>query len=275
MSGILYLVGTPIGNLGDISPRALETLEKVDFIACEDTRVSIKLLNHFSIKKPLLSYHGHNERRSGEDILQKLLSGKDVALISDAGMPCVSDPGEFLVRKCREAEIKLEVIPGPTAFVAALVVSGLTTGRFTFEGFLPVATKERRQRLEQLATEERSMIFYEAPHKLKKTLADFLTHLGDRDISISRELTKRFEETLSMTLQEAVSYYTEHEPRGEFVLVLAGATHREETMDMEVALSQVQNLMENGMTRKTASKEVSEKTGISKNLLYSESLKEN
>ena len=272
---MLYIVGTPIGNLSDISARALETLEQVDVIACEDTRVSRKLLTHFDIKKPLISYHAHNEKRMGEEILQKLFDGQQVALISDAGMPCVSDPGEALVALCAQHGIEIQVIPGASAFVAALALSGLPSGRFVFEGFLPVATKERRLRLQQLKEEPRSMIFYEAPHKLKKTLADFQETFGERNISISRELTKRFEQTLRLTLTQAIAYFTAHEPRGEFVLVVEGAAKQEvDTVDIASALLRLQEEIDAGTPRKQAIKEIAAETGIAKNLLYSESLKQ-
>ena len=274
MSGILYIVGTPIGNLSDMSPRALETLRQVDVIACEDTRVSRKLLTHFDIKKPLVSYHAHNEKRMGEDILQKLLGGQHIALISDAGMPCVSDPGETLVALCAQNGVEIQVIPGASAFVAALALSGLPSGRFVFEGFLPVATKERRLRLDELKEESRTMIFYEAPHKLKKTLADFQEAFGERNISISRELTKRFEQTLRLTLTEAIAHFTAHEPRGEFVLVLEGAPEKKiAAADIQSALLRLQEKIDAGVPRKEAIKEIAAETGIAKNLLYSESLK--
>ena len=274
MSGTLYIVGTPIGNLSDMSPRALETLRQVDLIACEDTRVSRKLLTHFEIKKPLVSYHAHNEKRMGKEILQKLLGGQNIALISDAGMPCVSDPGEALVARCAENGVEMQVIPGASAFVAALALSGLPSGRFVFEGFLPVATKERRLRLEELKEESRTMIFYEAPHKLKKTLSDVQEAFGDRNLSISRELTKRFEETLRLTLTEAIAHFAENEPRGEFVLVLEGAPERERSAaDVASALLRLQEKIDAGVPRKEAIKEIATETGIAKNLLYSESLK--
>ena len=224
MSGTLYLVATPIGNLGDFSPRAVETLETVDFIAAEDTRVSIKLLNHFEIKKPLVSYHEHNHITAGQAILARLLAGESCALVTDAGTPAVSDPGEDLVRLCAENDVEVLSIPGCCAAVNALAVSGLPTGRFTFEGFLTVNKKSRRERLESLKTEERTMIFHEAPHKLLTTLEDMTAVFGaDRRIALCRELTKLHEETRRCTLGEAIAYYNENTPKGEFVLVLAGA----------------------------------------------------
>jgi 16S rRNA (cytidine1402-2'-O)-methyltransferase len=214
MSGILYLVATPIGNLGDISKRAADTLASVDFIAAEDTRVTLKLLNHLQIKKPTVSYYEHNRTESGAKIRDRLLAGETCALVTDAGMPAISDPGEDLVRLCAEAGITVYPIPGPCAAVTALAVSGLTTGRFTFEGFLSTAKKSRFEHLNALKTEKRTMIFYEAPHKLLPTLRDLLEALGDRRISVSREMTKLHEETLRMTLSGALAHFTEMAPRG-------------------------------------------------------------
>ena len=274
MPGILYIVGTPIGNLGDISPRALKALEEVDFIACEDTRVSIKLLNHFGIKKPLISYHAHREKERGQEILEKLLGGQSAALISDAGMPLISDPGSVLVALCKEHHIEMQAIAGPSAFVLALALSGLPSERFRFEGFLPTQTKERRLRLTSLKDETCTMIFYEAPHKIKKTLADFETYFGDREISISRELTKRFEETIRCTISDAISHFNVQEPRGEFVLVLAGAFEKtSEDVDINTVLLQLQKQLAAGVSRKSAIAEIAAQTGLSKNLLYAESLK--
>ena len=224
MSGTLYLVATPIGNLGDFSPRAVDTLENADFIAAEDTRVSMKLLNHFGIKKPLVSYHEHNHVTAGQSILSRLLAGETCALVTDAGTPAISDPGEDLVRLCAENGVPVYSIPGCCAAVSALAVSGLPTGRFTFEGFLTVNKKSRRERLEQLKSEERTMIFHEAPHKLRTTLADLRDAFGpERRISLCREMTKLHEETMRCTIGEAVDYYELTEPKGEYVLVVAGA----------------------------------------------------
>lgn len=275
MSGTLYLVATPIGNLGDFSPRALETLETVDFIAAEDTRVSMKLLNHFELRKPLVSYHEHNHVTAGQSILARLLSGESCALVTDAGTPAISDPGEDLVRLCAENSVPVYAIPGCCAAVNALAVSGLPTGRFTFEGFLTVNKKSRRAHLESLKNEERTMIFHEAPHKLRGTLDDFCATFGpDRRISLCRELTKLHEETLRMTLGEAVDYYEEHDPKGEYVLVLAGAEHQEEAaaVTLEDAVAQVKTLQAQGMRLKDAAKEVAAHTGLSKNELYSAAL---
>ena len=274
MSGTLYLVATPIGNLGDFSPRAIETLEQVDFIAAEDTRVSVKLLNHFEIKKPLVSYHEHNHITAGQAILQRLLAGESCALVTDAGTPAVSDPGEDLVRLCAENSVEVLSIPGCCAAVNALAVSGLPTGRFTFEGFLTVNKKNRRERLESLKNEERTMIFHEAPHKLLTTLQDMAAVFGpERRIALCRELTKLHEETVRTTLGEAVAHYTETSPKGEFVLVLAGAEPRETVaVTLEDAVAQVLALKAQGIRLKDAAKEVAEHTGLSKNDLYAAAL---
>ena len=274
MSGTLYLVATPIGNLGDFSPRALETLETVDFIAAEDTRVSMKLLNHFELRKPLVSYHEHNHVTAGQSILARLLSGESCALVTDAGTPAISDPGEDLVRLCAENGVPVYAIPGCCAAVNALAVSGLPTGRFTFEGFLTVNKKSRRERLESLKNEERTMIFHEAPHKLLTTLEDLSAAFGpDRRIALCRELTKLHEETRRCTLGEAVAHYTENAPKGEFVLVVAGAEPREAAaVTLEDAVAQVLTLKAQGVRLKDAAKEVAEHTGLSKNELYAAAL---
>lgn len=269
MAGTLYLVGTPIGNLGDISKRAAETLAAVDFIAAEDTRVSVKLLNHLEIKKPLVSYHEHNQRESGPKILERLLAGENCALVTDAGSPAISDPGEDLVRLCAQAGVPVCAIPGPCAAITALSVSALPTGRFAFEGFLPAKKKERRLRLEALAGEERTMIFYEAPHRLRQTLAELASAFGGtRKISLCRELTKLHEEIARMTLAEAVSHYEENEPRGEYVLVVAGAEERTASVSLEDAVARARALMESGLRVKDAAKQAAEETGIPKNKLY-------
>ena len=274
MSGTLYLVATPIGNLGDFSPRALETLETVDFIAAEDTRVSMKLLNHFEIRKPLVSYHEHNHVSAGQSILNRLLSGESCALVTDAGTPAISDPGEDLVRLCAENSVPVYSIPGCCAAVNALAVSGLPTGRFTFEGFLTVNKKSRRERLEALKNEERTMIFHEAPHKLLSTLEDLSAAFGpDRRVALCRELTKLHEETRRCTLGEAVAHYSENVPKGEFVLVLAGAEPREAAaVPLEDAVAQVLTLKAQGVRLKDAAREVAEHTGLSKNELYAAAL---
>ncbi len=227
MSGKLYLCPTPIGNLGDITLRTLDILKSVDLIAAEDTRVSAKLLNHFEIKAPTTSYYEHNKREKGSYLIEKLLSGLNVAVITDAGMPGISDPGEDLVKLCIENNIEVEALPGPCAFATALVASGLPTGRFSFEGFLTVNKKNRLSHLEAIKTDERTLIFYEAPHKLIATLRDMLATFGNRRIVLAREITKKFEEYRRTTLQDALVYYEETQPKGEFVLIIEGADTEE------------------------------------------------
>ena len=274
MAGGLYLVATPIGNLGDFSPRGVETLERADFIAAEDTRVSMKLLNHFGIKKPLVSYHEHNRASAGQAILTRLLAGETCALVTDAGTPAISDPGEDLVRLCGENNIAVEAIPGCCAALCALAVSGLPTGRFTFEGFLPANKKERRTALLRLQGEERTMVFHEAPHKLRATLSDMAEILGDRPVALCRELTKLHEETLRTTLSAAVALYAEREPRGEYVLVVAGARPMEEpAVTLEEGVSRVQRLREDGIKMKEAVRSVAGQTALNKNELYDAVLK--
>ena len=270
MSGTLYLVATPIGNLGDFSPRAVETLQAADFIAAEDTRVSVKLLNHFGIKKPLVSYHEHNHVTAGQSILSRLLAGETCALVTDAGTPAISDPGEDLVRLCAENGVPVYAIPGCCAAVNALAVSGLPTGRFTFEGFLTVNKKSRRDRLDSLKNEERTMIFHEAPHKLCTTLDDLCEAFGPRRrISLCRELTKLHEETMRTTIGEAVEYYRTTAPKGEYVLVVEGAQPAEEAaLTLEEAVALVQKLRAEGRRTKDAVKEVAEHSGLSRNELY-------
>ena len=270
MSGTLYLVATPIGNLGDFSHRALDTLSTVDFIAAEDTRVSLKLLNHFSLKKPLVSYHEHNHVSAGQSILNRLLAGESCALVTDAGTPAISDPGEDLVRLCAANDVTVIAIPGCCAAVNALAVSGLPTGRFTFEGFLTMNKKSRREHLESLKREERTMIFHEAPHKLCSTLDDLAGAFGaDRRIALCRELTKLHEETRRCTIGEAIEHFRTTPPKGEFVLVVEGAAPRlSEEVTLEQGVEMVQTLLENGIRLKEAAKEVAEHTGLSKNELY-------
>ena len=274
MSGKLYLVATPIGNLGDLSPRAAETLAAADFVAAEDTRVSLKLLNHFNIKKPLVSYHEHNQAISGPAILNRLLSGETCALVTDAGTPAVSDPGEGLVALCAENGVEVLAIPGCCAAVSALAVSGLPTGRFVFEGFLPVNRGERRERLAELAGEERTMILYEAPHRLRATLADLAEALGDRRITLCRELTKLHEETRRTTLSEALARYTENDPKGEFVLVLAGRERpAERAVTLEEGVDMVLSRREKGERMKDAVRQVASDTGLGRNELYQAALR--
>lgn len=276
MNGILYLVATPIGNLGDFSPRAVETLRNADFIAAEDTRVSVKLLNHFDIKKPMVSYHEHNRATAGEAILTRLLAGESCALVTDAGMPVISDPGEDLVRLCAENGITVQAIPGCCAAVYALAVSGLPTGRFTFEGFLPSGKKERRDQLQELSGETRTMVFHEAPHRLRATLEDMAAILGgERRIALCRELTKLHEETMRTTLADAAGYYAANEPRGEYVLVVAG---REKSaapaLTLEEGVALVLRKREEGLRLKDAVRQVADDTGLSRNALYDAALKQ-
>ena len=275
MAGMLYLVPTPIGNLGDISQRCRETLEQADFIAAEDTRVSLKLLNHLQIKKPLVSYYEHNRAESGQRILERILAGETCALVSDAGSPAISDPGEDLVALCAANSITVSAIPGPCAVITALSISGLPTGRFTFEGFLSTNKKSRLAHLQDLAGEQRTMIFYEAPHKLLNTLQDLLNAFGpDRRISLCRELTKLHEEVIRTTLQGALDYYTDTAPRGDYVLVLEGAEPpEEEELTVEKALELVSAKMAQGLSRKDAVKQVAKETGFPKNALYDAALK--
>ena len=276
MAGMLYLVPTPIGNLGDISQRCRETLEDADFIAAEDTRVSLKLLNHLNIKQPLVSYYEHNRAESGQRILERLLAGETCALVSDAGSPAISDPGEDLVALCAQNGVTVSAIPGPCAVITALSMSGLPTGRFTFEGFLSTNKKSRQEHLQSLAAEQRTMVFYEAPHKLTNTLNDLLAAFGPaRRISLCRELTKLHEEVIRTTLQGAVDYYREQDPRGEYVLVLEGAAPPPVTeLTLEDALALVAEKLAQGLSRKDAVKLVSKETGFAKNALYDAAMKQ-
>ncbi len=274
MPGTLYLVGTPLGNLGDISPRAKDTLASVDFIAAEDTRVTVKLLNYLNIKKPLVSYYQHNRASSGEKILERLLSGESCALVSDAGMPAISDPGEDMVALCAGNGVPVLIIPGPCAAVSALALSGLPTGRFTFEGFLSTAKKSRFQHLEELKSEKRTMIFYEAPHKLLPTLSDMLEYFGDRRISICREMTKLHEETLRCTLSQALEHFQQTPPKGEFVLVVEGTQDEPQPeMSFEDALDIVNEYHRQGMSLKDAAKKCAAETGFARNALYDGAVK--
>ena len=270
MAGMLYLVPTPIGNLGDISQRCRETLEQADFIAAEDTRVSLKLLNHLGIRKSLVSYYEHNKAFKGEQILERILAGETCALVSDAGSPAISDPGEDLVKLCHANGITVCAIPGPCAVITALSISGQATGRFCFEGFLSTAKKSRREHLESLEKERRTMIFYEAPHKLLTTLEDMAEVFGeDRSISLCRELTKLHEEVVITTLGGAIAKYSENPPKGEFVLVIAGAPEEEkETASLEDAAARVQQLMAQGLSRKDAVKQTAKELNLPKNVVY-------
>ena len=274
MAGMLYLVATPIGNLGDLSPRAVETLAGADFIAAEDTRVSVKLLNHFDIKKPLVSYHEHNRAAAGQAILTRLLGGEICALVTDAGTPAISDPGQELVALCAENGVTVQAIPGCCAAIAALAVSGLDTRRFTFEGFLPSGKKERRTALEELTGEARTMVFHEAPHRLRATLADMAEVLGDRPVALCRELTKLHEDTVRTTLAQAAAYYAANESRGEYVLVVAGREKQQgPQLTLEQGVERVLRLREDGMRMKDAVRQVADDTGLSRNDLYDAALK--
>ena len=273
MSGTLYLVPTPIGNLGDISRRAAETLEAADFLAAEDTRVTVKLLNHLGLKKPMTAYHRHNCDAAGPAILRRIEAGESCALVTDAGTPAVSDPGEELVALCAAAGVEVISLPGPCALTVALSVSGLPTGRFTFEGFLPLNKKNRRARLEGLAAEERTMIFYEAPHKLRATLEDLGAALGpDRPLTVCRELTKLHEEVLRTTIGEAQARYAAQEPRGEFVLVAAGRPAQEEAPDGDGALARAEELRRAGLPLKQAAAQAAEEFGVKRRELYNQML---
>ena len=274
MAGMLYLVPTPIGNLGDISQRCRETLENADFIAAEDTRVSLKLLNHLGIKKSLVSYYEHNKAFKGEKIVERILAGETCALVSDAGSPAISDPGEDLVKLCHEAGIVVCAIPGPCAVITARSISGQATGRVCFEGFLSTAKKSRREHLESLINEQRTMIFYEAPHKLVATLQDMAAVFGeDRSISLCRELTKLHEEVVRTTLGGAIAKYSENAPKGEFVLVVAGAPEVEkETATADDAAVRVRQLMEEGLSRKDAIKQTAKELNLPKNIVYDAAL---
>ncbi len=274
MAGTLYLVPTPIGNLGDISQRMADTLAEVDFIAAEDTRVSIKLLNHLGIKKPMVSYYRHNTEAGGQAVLNRLLAGESCALVTDAGTPAVSDPGEELVALCAEQGVDVVSIPGPCALVTALAASGLPTGRFTFEGFLPMNKKNRRAHLEALRGERRTMIFYEAPHKLLATLEDFQTCFGgERRLSLCRELTKLHEEIRRTTVGAAVDWYTQNPPKGEFVLVLEGCPVQEEqTATLEDGLARVETLRAEGSSLRDAVRQAAKELSLSRNELYDRAL---
>ena len=269
MSGKLYVVGTPIGNLSDFSPRAVETLASVDFIAAEDTRVTLKLLNHFEIKKPMVSYFEHNRRERGEIILERIKSGESCAIVTDAGMPAISDPGEDLVNLCLSNGIAVESVPGPTAFATAVAMSGLPSGRFTFEGFLSVNKPSRREHLEEIVSERRTMVFYEAPHKLIATLKDLYKYLGDRRIALIKELTKIHETVERTTLSEACEKYSAQTPKGEFVIVIEGSTEpKQKEVSLDDAVTLAKGLVENGMAINDAAKEIAKETKLKKGDIY-------
>lgn len=274
MAGILYLCATPIGNLQDMTPRVVETLKEVDLIAAEDTRNSIKLLNHFEIKTPMTSYHEYNKVEKALYLVEQLQMGKNIALITDAGTPAISDPGEVLVRECQKANITVTSLPGACALITALTLSGLNTRRFCMEGFLPTDKKEKKDILEELRDESRTMILYEAPHRLEKTLAELYEVLGDREIALCRELTKKFETVFKTTLKEAVAYYEENEPRGEYVLVIEGKSREEKKQEMideweKLSIEEHVAFYENqGVDHKEAMKRVAKDRGVSKRDIY-------
>lgn len=274
MEGMLYLCATPIGNLQDMSPRVIETLKNVDLIAAEDTRNSIKLLNHFDIHTPMTSYHEYNKVEKACILIEKMKAGKDIALITDAGTPAISDPGEVLVRMCQEASIKVTSLPGPAAVITALTLSGLSTRRFCFEAFLPADKKERKQILDELENESRTIILYEAPHHLKGTLKELLQVLGNRKITLCRELTKKFETVFPTTLEAAVKYYDEHDPRGEYVLVIEGKSFSKKEEEkravfLEMTIEEHMNMfLSQGIDKKEAMKRVAKERGISKREVY-------
>ncbi|MCI6255915.1 MAG: 16S rRNA (cytidine(1402)-2'-O)-methyltransferase [Clostridiales bacterium] len=270
MAGTLYLVPTPIGNLGDISQRMADTLAEVDFIAAEDTRVTIKLLNHLELKKPMVSYYRHNTEAGGQAVLARLLAGESCALVTDAGTPAVSDPGEELVALCAGAGVDVVAIPGPCALITALSVSGLPTGRFTFEGFLPMNKKNRRAHLDSLRREKRTMIFYEAPHKLTATLEDLKEYFGgERRLTLCRELTKLHEEVRRTTVGEAAEWYAANPPRGEFVLVLEGdAGQEEKAYTLDDGLARIAELREGGASLRDAVRQTAREYSLSRNELY-------
>lgn len=267
--GRLTLVGTPIGNLGDLSPRALDALRECDFIAAEDTRVTLKLLNHFGVSKPMVSYFEHNKRERGEAICARLCAGENGVLVTDAGMPAISDPGQDLVALCAERGIAVGVVPGPTAMATALAVAGLPTGRFTFEGFLSVDKRSRREHLDSLRDEPRTMVFYEAPHKLAATLRDLLAALGDRPAALVREMTKVHEEVIRTTLSAAAERFAAETPRGEFVLVIGGAPKTDAPApDPDAALAAARGYVAEGMSTSEAARRAAAESGMKKSEIY-------
>lgn len=269
MAGILYVVGTPIGNLGDFSPRAVQVLSECDFIAAEDTRVTIKLLNHFGIKKPMVSYYEHNRAQRGGVIIDRLLNGENCALVSDAGMPIISDPGEDLTKLCHENGIQVLAVPGPCAFVTALAISGMPSGRFTFEGFLTVSKQNRKKHLEELVNEKRTMIFYEAPHKLASTLSDMAKYWGNRNIALVKEITKIHENVERTTLFDAAEKYKDGSAKGEYVLIVEGKPEEEdEEITIEVAVEMAKKLVADGLSKNEAAKEIAKETGLKKSDIY-------
>lgn len=272
--GTLYIVGTPIGNLSDFSPHAIEVLKSVDFIAAEDTRVTLKLLNHFEIRATLISYHEHNATSRGPELLQRLMNGENGAIVTDAGMPCISDPGEGLVSLCHDNNIPLATVPGPTAAMTALAASGLSTDRFLFEGFLPIKKGERDAALQMVSRLPHTLIFYEAPHRLRQTLAALLEGLGDRPVTLCRELTKLHEELCRTTLAAAAAEYTQREPRGEYVLIVAGAEENgsSDQVTMEQAVGLVRRLAADGASLSDAARQIAKETDYRKGELYRQAL---
>lgn len=274
MPGMLYLCATPIGNLGDMTPRVVETLRSVDVIAAEDTRNSIKLLNHFEIKTSMTSYHEYNKIEKADYLVEQLLQGKNVALITDAGTPAISDPGEVLVQKCQQADITVTSLPGAAACITALTLSGLSTRRFCFEGFLPADKKEKTEVLQELREESRTIILYEAPHRLRKTLKELYDNVGNRRITLCRELTKKFETILPTMLEDALAYYEAQEPRGEYVIVMEGKSRqekREEEKESWQAMSIEEHMSyyeKEGMDQKSAMKQVAKDRGVAKREIY-------
>ena len=274
MPGTLYVVGTPIGNLGDFSPRGAEILSQADFIAAEDTRVTLKLLNHLGIKKPMVSYYEHNLRERGEQIVSRILAGETCAVVSDAGMPCISDPGEDLVRLCAQNGVNVYVVPGPSAAISALCVSGLNTSRFSFEGFLSTNKVSRNEHLNQVKGSQNTLIFYEAPHKLLSTLRDMLRTLGDRKIALCKELTKLHEQVFRTTLSQAVEHYTQNPPKGEFVLVVEGAAPREEAMTLDGAAALAREILAGGTKPADAARQAAAVSGFKKAEIYKRLIRE-
>lgn len=272
MVGKLYIVGTPIGNLEDFSPRGRRILSEVDFIAAEDTRVTVKLLNHLGISKPMVAYFEHNKKERGNTVIERMLSGESCAIVTDAGMPAISDPGEDLIRECHERGIEVESVPGPTAFATALALSGMPSGRFCFEGFLSVNKPSRKQHLDEIKNEKRTMIFYEAPHKLIRTLNDMYAVFGERNIAIVREITKIHETVMRTTLSEAIQFYKQNEPRGEYVLIIEGAKEETVSYTLSDAVVLAKKLMNNGLSASLAAKEAAAVTGIKKSDIYKQML---
>ena len=270
MSGTLYVVGTPIGNLSDMSPRGLETLRQVDFIAAEDTRVTIKLLSAYDIRKSLMSCHEHNIRERSEEITQRLLGGESCAIVTDAGLPCISDPGEQLVQRCREMGIPVAAVPGPTAFATALSVAGFGAARFSFEGFLSTVKRRRKEHLDEIKDHRQTLVFYEAPHKLLNTLKDIKSSLGNRRMAVARELTKLYEEVLTGDVDEMIAHFESTAPKGEFVLIIEGAKppEKEDAFTLEEAAELAAELMDRGMSASAAAKEAALQSGYKKGDIY-------